>query len=104
MKRLVKISMLAGALVFSGHLAYGLAKPVVGGEPLIPLLQDKTALGAKDGILRVIWDYNPDNSKPTSTYAGSVLWLFNPNGTVLATGNPLIPKLVGARSIIGFQF
>src|SRR5260370_4707320 len=104
MKRLVKISMLAGALVFSGHLAYGLAKPVVGGEPLIPLLQDKTALGAKDGILRVIWDYNPDNSKPTATYAGSVLWLIDPNGTVVATRNTVIPKTVGARYINGFPF
>jgi len=96
--------MLAGALAFSGHLAYGLAKPVVGGEPLIPLVQDKTALGLKDGILRVIWDYNPAKKPAPSSYAGSVLWLIDPNGTVVATGNTMIPATVGARYINGFPF
>src|SRR5260370_36598262 len=104
MKRLVKISMLAGALAFSGHLAYGLAKPVVGGEPVIPLFADKSAIGLKDGILRVIWDYNPAKFPAPSSYAGSALWLIDPNGTVVATGYPTIPATVGAHYISIFPF
>jgi len=95
--------MLAGALVFSGHLAYGLAKPVVGGEPIAPLFADKTDLGLKDGILRVIWDYNPAKFPAPSSYAGSVLWLIDPNHTVVAVGNTVIPKTVGAH-YVGFPF
>ncbi len=101
MKRLVKISMLAGALAyFGGHLAYGNAKPVVGGVPYLPLFEAKTAQGEKDGILRVIWDYNPSKTT-TLGYGGSALWLIDPNGTVVATGNPTIPSTVGA-SFVGF--
>ncbi len=101
MKRLVKISMLAGALAyFGGHLAYGNAKPVVGGVPYLPLFEAKTAEGEKDGILRVIWDYNPSKTT-TLGYGGSALWLIDPNGTVVATGNPTIPSTVGA-SFVGF--
>src|SRR5260221_27322 len=104
MKRLVKISMLAGALAyFGGHLAYGLAKPVVGGVPYLPLFEAKTAVGVKDGMLRVIWDYNPAKFPALSSYAGSALWLIDPNGTVFATGNPTIPATVGG-TFVGFPF
>ena len=93
--------MLAGALAyFGGHLAYGNAKPVVGGVPYLPLFEAKTAQGEKDGILRVIWDYNPSKTT-TLGYGGSALWLIDPNGTVAATGNPTIPSTVGA-SFVGF--
>src|SRR5258708_36419787 len=101
MKRLVKISMLAGALAyFGGHLAYGNAKPVVGGLGFIPLFDAKTAIGAKDGMLRVIWDYNPSKTT-TLLYGGSAFLLIYPDGTLGATGDASNPLTVCA-SFVGF--
>src|SRR5258708_33793367 len=91
MKRLVKISMLAGALAyFGGHLAYGNAKPVVGGVPYLPLFEAKTAQGEKDGILRVIWDYNPSKTT-TLGYGGGAFLLILPNGSPGGAGAAPIP-------------
>src|SRR5258707_14749054 len=100
MKRLVKISMLAGALAYFGSpLAFGAAKPVLGGLPYIPLFDAKTAVGGKDGMLSVIWDYNPAHKPAPDSYGGSALWLIDPNGSLVAAGNPTIPATVGASFI-----
>lgn len=94
MKSSVRIIMLAAlaATCLCGH-AYAGAKAVIGGAFAVPLLDAKTAVG-KDGLLRLIFDYNP--SQGGTTYAGSALWIINPNGSVVAAGNPTIPASVGS--------
>jgi hypothetical protein len=94
MKSSVRIIMLAAlaATCICGH-AYAGAKAVIGGAFAVPLLDAKTAVG-KDGLLRLIFDYNP--STGGSTYQGSALWIIDPNGSVVASGNPTIPKSVGS--------
>lgn len=94
MKSSVRIIMLAAlaATCICGH-AYAGAKAVIGGAFAVPLLDAKTAVG-KDGLLRLIFDYNP--SQGGTTYAGSALWIINPNGSIVAAGNPTIPATVGS--------
>jgi hypothetical protein len=75
-----------------GH-AYAGAKAVIGGAFAAPLLDAKTAVG-KDGLLRLIFDYNP--SEGGHTYAGSALWILDPNGSFVAAGSPTIPASVGS--------
>jgi hypothetical protein len=94
MKSSVRIIMLAAlAATCICSQAYAGAKAVVGGAFAVPLLDAKTAVG-KDGLLRLIFDYNP--STGGSTYAGSALWIIDPNSTVVAAGNPSIPASVGS--------
>ena len=84
----------AAATCICGH-AYAGAKAVIGGAFAVPLLDAKTAVG-KDGLLRVIFDYNPGHSG-ASTYSGSALWIIDPNGSsIVAAGSPTIPASVGA--------
>ena len=94
MKSSVRIIMLAAlaATCMCGH-AYAGAKAVIGGAFAVPLLDAKTAVGT-DGLLRLIFDYNP--SQGGTTYAGSALWIIDPNGSVVAAGNPTIPASVGS--------
>jgi hypothetical protein len=94
MKSSVRIIMLAAlaATCICGR-AYAGAKAVIGGAFAVPLLDAKTAVG-KDGLLRLIFDYNP--SEGGTTYAGSALWIIDPNGSVLAAGSPTIPASVGS--------
>ena len=82
----------AAATFICGH-AYAGAKAVIGGAFASQLLDAKTAVG-QDGILRLLFDINP--SKGGFTYAGSTLWLIDPNGGVVAAGNPTIPASVGS--------
>jgi hypothetical protein len=94
MKRSVRIMLLAAAAVtcLCGH-AYAGAKAVIGGAFAVPLLDAKTAVG-KDGLLRLIFDFNPATGG-TSTYSGSALWIIDPNGSLVAAGNATIPASVG---------
>lgn len=80
------------ATCICGH-AYAGAKAVIGGAFAVPLLDAKTAVGT-DGLLRVIFDYNPATGG-TSTYSGSALWIIDPNGSLVAAGNAIIPASVG---------
>jgi hypothetical protein len=80
------------ALCLCGR-AYAGAKAVVGGAFATQLLDAKTAVG-QDGLLRVLFDYNPAQGG-ASTYSGSALWIINPNGSFVAAGNPIIPASVG---------
>ena len=94
MKVSARITILAAlaATGICGH-AYAGAKAVIGGAFAVPLLDAKTAVG-KDGLLRLIFDYNP--STGGHTYQGSALWIIDPNGGVLASGSPTIPASVGS--------
>jgi len=94
MKSSVKNIMLA-ALAATGLCshAYGGAKAVVGGAFGVDLLDAKTAVG-QDGMLRLVFDYNP--SEGGFTYDGSAVWVINPKGSVVAVGTPTIPASVGA--------
>jgi hypothetical protein len=94
MKSSVRNIMLAAltATCVCSH-AYAGAKAVIGGAFAVPLLDAKTAVG-KDGLLRLIFDYNP--SEGGTTYGGSALWIIDPNGSVVAAGNPTIPASVGS--------
>jgi hypothetical protein len=82
----------AAASFICGH-AYAGAKAVIGGAFANQLLDAKTAVG-KDGLLRLLFDYNP--SVGGTTYAGSALWIIDPNGGLVAAGNPTIPASVGS--------
>ena len=97
MKLSFRIIPFAGLAAFClcGQLAYAGARPVVGGLFNLSLFDAKTAVGEKDGMLRLLFDYNPSNGG-ASTYAGSALWIIDPNGSVVTTGSPLIPASVGA--------
>jgi hypothetical protein len=84
----------AAATCMCGH-AYAGAKAVIGGAFAVPLLDAKTAVGT-DGLLRVLLDYNPATGG-ASTYAGSALWIVDPNGSALrAAGSSIIPATVGS--------
>ena len=80
-----------------GYRAYAGARPVIGGIPSSSFFDAKTAVGG-DGLLRLIFDYNPTNliTSPPSTYSGSALWIIDPNGSVVAAGSPTIPASVGS--------
>jgi hypothetical protein len=94
MKSLSKMFVLAAvaAICMSGR-AYAGSKAVVGSDLGVPMLDAKTAVG-QDGNLRVIFDYNPSDGG--FTYAGSALWIINPNGSVVGASNPTIPASVGS--------
>jgi len=83
------------AFCLGGKLAYGAARPVLGSTFALALDDAKTAVG-KDGLYRLIFDYNPSNHGGVSTYAGSALWIIDPNGSVLAAGSPTVPASIGA--------
>jgi hypothetical protein len=94
MKYSVKVIMLAAvaATCICGH-AYAGARAVIGGAFAVPVLDAKTAVG-KDGLLRLIFDFNP--SQGGKTYQGSALWIIDPNGGVVGASNPTIPASVGS--------
>lgn len=83
----------AAATCICGH-AYAGSKAVFGGAFANQLLDAKTAVG-QDGLLRFIFDYNA-GSGGVSTYSGSALWIVDPNGGLVASGNPTIPASVGS--------
>jgi hypothetical protein len=85
----------AAAFCLGGKLAYGAARPVIGSDFALPLHDSKTAVG-KDGLYRLIFDYNPKKFSGASTYAGSALWIIDPNGSLVAAGSPTVPASVGA--------
>lgn len=90
--RMVMLVALA-ASCFSAKIVSAAGRPVVDGLFSSSLFDAKTAIG-KDGLYRLLWDFNPARSGP-STYSGSVLWILDPNGAVLATGSPQIPASIG---------
>jgi len=77
-----------------GYRAYAGARPVIGGITSSSFFEAKTAVGG-DGLLRLIFDYNPALFPAPSTYGGSVLWIIDPNGSVVAAGSQMIPSSVG---------
>jgi hypothetical protein len=96
MKHSGKIALLAivAAACLVGR-AYGGARPVIDGLFSISLFDAKTSVGS-DGLLRVLFDYNPALAGSKSTYSGSVLWIIDPNGGLVAAGNATIPPSVGS--------
>jgi len=77
-----------------GYRAYAGARPVIGGIPSSSFFDAKTAVGG-DGLLRLIFDYNPSVFPAASTYNGSALWIIDPNGSLVAAGSPTIPNTIG---------
>lgn len=99
MKHSGKITVFAlfAAACLAGS-AYGGARPVIESLYSLSLFDAKTSVGS-DGLLRVLFDYNPAPVGSSSTYGGSALWIIDPNGTFVAAGNPIIPASVGASFI-----
>jgi hypothetical protein len=98
--RLMMFAALAASCI-CGKLAYAGARPVFGGLYGIQLFDAKTAVG-QDGLFRLLFDFNPSNTG-TSTYTGSALWIIDPNGSVVASGNPTIPASVGASFLFPYE-
>jgi hypothetical protein len=84
----------AAATCICGHVYAGAR---LGSDALfsISVFDAKTSVG-QDGLLRVLFDYNPAHSPGPSTYSGSALWILDPNGGLVAAGNTTIPATVGA--------
>jgi hypothetical protein len=78
-----------------GYRAYAGARPVIGGILSSSFFDAKTAVG-NDGMLRLVFDYNTSKFPSPSTYSGSALWIIDPNGSLVAAGNPTIPASVGS--------
>jgi hypothetical protein len=93
MLRLAKVLLLATAAVlgFTSQKASGVALPdaldVV--QPFPQFGVSKHQAGA-DGNVRLIWDYIS-----ISAYQGSVLWILNSQGQIVATGDTKIPASIG---------
>jgi hypothetical protein len=102
MKRSVRIITFAAlaASCLCGKLAYGSGRPVLGADFGLPLHDSKVALGG-DGILRVLFDFNPAESPAPSTYSGSSFFLIDPNHTIVGASNPTVPGSVGAAFDLG---
>jgi hypothetical protein len=93
MLRLVKALLLVTVAVIgaTGHTAYGLAIPLTL-DIVVPYKQfnvTKHQVGA-DNNVRFLWDYVTGTS-----YNGSALWILNPQGQLVATGDTEIPKTIG---------
>lgn len=101
MKSSVRIIMLAAlaASCVSSNLAFAGARPGVDGLPSLSLFDAKTAVG-KNGMLSLLWDNGASRSPAPGTYGGSSLWIIDPNGSVVAVGNALIPKTIGSSFLI----
>jgi hypothetical protein len=98
--RMIMLAALAASCV-STTPAFAGARPVLGGLYGIQLFDAKTAVG-QDGLLRLLFDFNPSKGG-VSTYAGSALWIIDPNGSVLAAGNPSIPASVGSTFLFPYE-
>jgi hypothetical protein len=59
--------------------------------PFVQFLNQRSENGP-DGNNRFIWDYVDLN---THTYSGSALWILDPAGNVVASGNAIVPGSVG---------
>jgi hypothetical protein len=101
MKSSARIIMLAVLALscFCGDRVFAGARPAIGGLFSLSFFDAKTAVGG-DGLLRLLFDYNPSKVPLPSTYSGSALWIIDPNGSVLATGSPLIPASIGSDAFI----
>jgi hypothetical protein len=93
MLRLLKAFLLATVVVIgaTGHNAYGLAIPLTL-DIAVPYKQfnvTKHQVGA-DNNVRFLWDY-----VTAAGYNGSVLWILNPQGQLVATGDTQIPASIG---------
>src|SRR5258707_5947721 len=96
MSKLAKTMLLGVAAVAVGLTG----QKAVGGE-VFPNVDDLCSFAqfgpekyqvGNDGNSRLIWDYiNPSPTK----YLGSALWILNPQGQVVATGDTQIPASVG---------
>jgi hypothetical protein len=83
---------LAGVTCFAGQKVYATAEPDIFGI-FSPSLLDSKAVVGPDGNMRVIWDY--DAYAGIESYfagPGSVLWILDPSGNLMATGSPSIPS------------
>lgn len=99
MKNLVNATLVAAAAIV------GLTCQEAGASPFPAVIQsfvpfaqflNQRSEDGPDGNNRFIWDYVDVTTK---TYSGSALWILDPNGNFVGTGNVAIPASVG-----GFQF
>ena len=92
MLKLAKALVLATLAVIAvqGQKVYAVALPLT-----IDIVQPFKQFGVSqhlvgtDGNVRFLWDYI------TTDYEGSVLWILNPQGQIVATGDTMIPKTIG---------
>lgn len=99
MKNLVSTTLAVAAAVVgltAQQEAHASSFPAViqGFVPFAQFLNQRSEAGP-DGNNRFIWDYVDITSK---TYSGSTLWILDPSGSLVASGNVAIPASVG-----GFQ-
>lgn len=100
MKKVFKATLLGLAVLigFGGQKMQALAFPAI--LDFLPTAQvafPKSDVGP-DGNNRFLWDYFNISG---STYSGSVLWILNPAGNVIGTGDTMIPASVGAVTSAG---
>jgi hypothetical protein len=98
MKNLVSATLFGVAVILglSNQPAQSAAVPaVVNWEPFIQLEFVPKSQTGPDGNNRFLWDYFDVGS---GTYQGSVLWILDPTGNVIGTGDAMIPATVGGFS------
>lgn len=98
MTKLAKAMLLCAAAIvsFTAQQARGTAVPDVfdnRDHSFAQFLNQASETGP-DGNNRFLWDYFSSTSP--FAYGGSVLWILNPTGNVVAVGNVSIPASVGA--------
>ena len=93
-KKLVSTTLLGVAVMigFSSQKAHGLALPaILNFLPTVEVAAPKSEAGP-DGNNRFLWDYF---STSGSSYLGSALWILDPAGNVIGTGDTMVPASVG---------
>jgi hypothetical protein len=94
MKYLVRTTLFVVAIVGLGNQkAHSAAIPaVINWEPFTQIVYSAKSQTGPDGNNRFLWDYF---SLSTSTYQGSALWILDPTGNVIGTGDTMIPATIG---------
>jgi hypothetical protein len=89
-RSVIKILLSAATIAcLSSQFASAAATPEIDQFFYPGLLDAKMKVG-QDGNIRLIWDFVAGTA-----YSGSVLWILNPSGSVVAVGNPSVPASVG---------
>ena len=95
MKKLINITLLGVVAIFgfsSQELRASTVPAVI--QDFVPFAQflNQRSQNGPDGYNRFIWDYVDISKK---TYSGSALWILDPAGNVVASGNAIVPGGVG---------
>ena len=93
-KKLVSTTLFGVAVMigFSSQKAHALALPaILNFLPTVEVAAPKSEAGP-DGNNRFLWDYF---STSGSSYLGSALWILDPAGNVIGTGDTMVPATVG---------